>query len=114
MAIAWRLSDETDWCLATDPALPAGAATTDTLGFVPAPAGADVTRFRLRPLSSQEYIAWAGADSAEARTSAAWAGVLSVDGEAVGHDALAGGLALALIALVIRLSEGSTGPFSAS
>jgi len=111
MAIAWRTTAGHDWCLASDPALTDEQRAGDTLGFVPAPPSADVTRFRLRPLSSAEYIEWATETAPDARTAAAWRGVVSIDGEAVAHDAVAGALVMALVAIVLRLSEGSVGPF---
>ena len=108
MALHIRRSDAADYVHTSDPSVVVGNATQLVAReWLPAASQPrEATRVRVRPLDVFEFGQFAGATNAAERMSAAWVGLIGIDGAAVSLDDVDAGLAYAIAELVPTIFTG--------
>ena len=119
MALHIRRSDAAEYVHTGDPSVVRGDVEPIARSWLPA-AGqpADATRVRVRPLDVFEFAAFAGASNESERLTAAWSGVVYVDGAACDIRSVDPSIAYSIVELVVAVSTGiashSAGPLDES
>jgi hypothetical protein len=107
MALHYRRADAADYVHIDDPDTVRGDMPPVAGGWLPAagqPAGC--TRVTVRPLDAFEFAEFGGAATSAERLSAAWCGVVFIDGAKTPIAAVTPDLAHAIVALVASISVG--------
>lgn len=119
MALHYRRADAAEYVHVDDPDTVAGSHEPVAGSWVPAAGqAAGCTRVCVRPLDVFEFAEFGGANTVAERLTAAWRGVVSIDGEKVDIGALSPELAHSIVALVASVTVGpiasATGPLDRS
>lgn len=109
MALHFRRSDAAEYVHVDDPDTVRGDAEPIAGAWLPAVnQAAGCTRVNVRPLDAFEFAEFGGAETAAERLSAAWRGVVGIDGAAVQIEDVGAELVHAIVALVASITMGAT------